>query len=917
MPTSYTSILKLSLPATGELSGSWGAEINNSITRLLETAVSGASNIVLADANYTLTTLNGTADDARAMFLYFTGTLTATRTITVPAVSKMYVVVNNTAQSLVITNSGGASVTVTAGGSYLLRCGSAGVFSMGKVSGAELADAVTVATAAASAAVHYPVISDNDTGTSAMQTQSDKLSFVPSTGILTVTGVNVPGSATGAGLDTYVNTRLASPPAIGGTAASTGAFTTLTASTPAVDTNSTNVATTAYVLAQTSATVPIMDGTAAVGAATRFARSDHVHPSDTSRAPTANPTFTGTVTLPATGAGANEAVTKSYADSLAAGIDNHASVKCATPAAITLSGLQAIDGYTTLAADRVLVKNQASSVDNGVYTAAAGTWSRATDWDGAGEVKQGSYVFVENGTVYAKTGWTQQTTGTITVGTTAQVFAQFSAANTYTGSTGITLVGSDFRLVSPVTAAFGGSGFTSYAVGDILYADTTSTLAKRAAVAAGSALISAGVGTAPVWGQVNLTSAVTGTLPVANGGTGVATLTGIAKGNGTGVFTAATGSDITTLIGSSAVPNASNVAVTNDVATATTVYPAWVSTTTGNLPVNVSNSKLSFVPSTGVLTATSFAGALTGSVAATTLSASSTVSGVGFSTYLAAPPAIGGTTPAAIGGTTITAGTQFSGPGTGLTGTATSLTAGAATTANALNTANNYSISKILTFAGAGNSYIIASPDANWGFLYRPGQDGATGAHGFLNAAGTMAVSFSGTGIVSATSFTGAGTGLTGTAASLTAGAVTSLSGHNVSELANNSGYITSSGSCASATNISAYTINQSVGTGNSPSFVDVTITSDESVKTNWRGFGPDMLTKFSKVKRGIYDRLDAPVTQAGVSANSFQEVIAEGVTTDANGKRSISQSATLAILAELTALVLAQGQRIAELEAK
>ena len=869
MPTSYTTILKLSLPATGELSGSWGAEINNSITRLLETAVSGSSNIVLPDSNYTLTTLNGTADDARAMFLYFTGTLTTTRTITVPAVSKMYVVMNNTAQSLIITNSGGASVTVTAGGSYLLRCSSAGVFSMGKVSGAELADAVAVATAAASAAVHYPVLSDSATGTSVLQTQSDKLSFVPSTGVLSVTGIDVSGSAGGAGLDTYVNTRLASPPAIGGTAASTGAFTTLTASTPAVDTNSTNVATTAYVLAQTSATAPVMDGSAAVGSATRFARSDHVHPSDTSRAPVASPTFTGTVTLPATGAGANEAVTKSYADSLAAGIDNHASVKCATTAAITLSGLQAIDGYTTLAADRVLVKNQASSVDNGVYTAAAGAWSRATDWDGAGEVKQGSYVFVENGTGYAKTGWTQQTTGTITVGSTAQVFAQFSAANTYTGSTGITLVGSDFRLVSPVTAAFGGSGFTSYAVGDILYADTTSTLAKRAAVAAGSALISAGVNTAPVWGQVSLSSTVTGTLPVANGGTGVATLTGIAKGNGTGVFTAATGSDITALIGSSAVPNASNVAVTNDVATATTVYPAWVSTTTGNLPVNVSSGKLSFVPSTGVLTATGFAGAHTGAVAATTLSASSTVSGAGFSTYLAAPPAIGGTTPAAIGGTTITASTQFSGPGTGLTGTAASLTAGAATTANALNTANNYTILNTLTFSAGG---YIQTNDPAWGLVYKPALNGSSASHLWTNAAGGFLGSLNSSGVLSVATFSGSGASLTGTAASLTAGAVTSLSGHNISELSNNSGYITSSGSCASATNISAYTINQSVGTGNSPSFVDVTITSDESVKTNWRGFGPDMLEKFAKVKRGIYDRLDAPVTQAGVSANSFQK---------------------------------------------
>jgi hypothetical protein len=117
------------------------------------------------------------------------------------------------------------------------------------------------------------------------------------------------------------------------------------------------------------------------------------------------------------------------------------------------------------------------------------------------------------------------------------------------------------------------------------------------------------------------------------------------------------------------------------------------------------------------------------------------------------------------------------------------------------------------------------------------------------------------------------------------------------------------------ASNITAYTINQSVGTGNSPSFVDVTITSDERLKTNWRGFDSDVLHRLATIKRGIYDRVDIKRTQVGASANDFQKVVAEGVTEDENGFLQISQSATLALLSELTALVLAQGQRIAELE--
>lgn len=93
-----------------------------------------------------------------------------------------------------------------------------------------------------------------------------------------------------------------------------------------------------------------------------------------------------------------------------------------------------------------------------------------------------------------------------------------------------------------VTAPQGGTGQTSYTVGDILYASTSSALSKLADVATGNAIISGGVGVAPSWGKIALTTHVSGTLPVANGGIGAATLTGLAQGNGTGAFTAITNS---------------------------------------------------------------------------------------------------------------------------------------------------------------------------------------------------------------------------------------------------------------------------------------------------------------------------------------------------------------------------------------
>lgn len=89
-----------------------------------------------------------------------------------------------------------------------------------------------------------------------------------------------------------------------------------------------------------------------------------------------------------------------------------------------------------------------------------------------------------------------------------------------------------------IAANKGGTGQTSYAVGDILYANTTSTLAKLADVATGNVLLAGGVNTAPSWGKVGLTTHVSGTLPVSNGGTGATTLTGALIGNGTSAVSA-------------------------------------------------------------------------------------------------------------------------------------------------------------------------------------------------------------------------------------------------------------------------------------------------------------------------------------------------------------------------------------------
>jgi hypothetical protein len=90
--------------------------------------------------------------------------------------------------------------------------------------------------------------------------------------------------------------------------------------------------------------------------------------------------------------------------------------RVATTGNITLSGLQAIDGVTVSAGDRVLVRAQTTATENGIYVAASGAWSRATDFDGAGEVTGGTQVFVTSGDAFADSAWRESGNGAVTPG---------------------------------------------------------------------------------------------------------------------------------------------------------------------------------------------------------------------------------------------------------------------------------------------------------------------------------------------------------------------------------------------------------------------------------------------------------------------------------------------------------------------
>ena len=118
MPSLYTNSLRLTLPATGELTGTWGDTVNNGITSLVDSAIAGTSAITMSDADYTLSVGSGAADEARQMVLVVTGTLTADRHLVVPDASKLYIVQNNTTGGFsirVAISVGGAGVDVLNG----------------------------------------------------------------------------------------------------------------------------------------------------------------------------------------------------------------------------------------------------------------------------------------------------------------------------------------------------------------------------------------------------------------------------------------------------------------------------------------------------------------------------------------------------------------------------------------------------------------------------------------------------------------------------------------------------------------------------------------------------------------------------------------------------------------------------------
>jgi hypothetical protein len=422
------SELKFELIGTGDQAGNWGETTNSNIGTAIEQAITGLGNPVFTtDADLTISLTDTVASQtARALVLNMTstGSLTAPRNLVVPTIEKQYIVQNNTTggRSITVKTAAGTGITVPNGAKVHLY-----------VDGVNVVDAVSYFS---SLTLGTPLgISQGGTGQTTRQAAMDALAGAVTAGqYLRGDGTDVVMSAIQA------------------------------ADVPTLNQNTTGTA------GNVSGVVAVANGGTGATTATNARANLSAAASGANTDITSVALTTGTITTAPTNN--TDIVNKQYADAIASGINFHQAVEYATTAALpavtynngtsgvgatltaNANGALTIDGYTfTSPADngtRVLIKNQASGAQNGIYTLTqAGNASpgapfiltRATDFDSVGtgvdQIDEGDFFLVTSGTANANTAWVQQTPLPITIGTTAIVFQQFSAPITYTAGTGL------------------------------------------------------------------------------------------------------------------------------------------------------------------------------------------------------------------------------------------------------------------------------------------------------------------------------------------------------------------------------------------------------------------------------------------------------------------------------------------------
>ena len=218
------------------------------------------------------------------------------------------------------------------------------------------------------------------------------------------------------------------------------------------------------------------------------------------------------ITLPNLPVLGTDAANKNYVDSAVTGLSWKQAVRVATTTNGTLATAyqngSSVDGITLATGDRILIKNQTTQTENGIYVVnATGAPTRAADSDTGAELV-GEAVFVDQGTVNSDTGWVQTTNAPITIGTSNIVYVQFTGSGTYAAGTGLTLTGNTFSLSSPVSPTLGGTGTTTAPTSGQVLVGTAGSVYAPATVGSGTGIsVTAGSGSLSI-ANTGVTSAV-------------------------------------------------------------------------------------------------------------------------------------------------------------------------------------------------------------------------------------------------------------------------------------------------------------------------------------------------------------------------------------------------------------------------
>jgi hypothetical protein len=527
---------------------------------------------------------------------------------------------------------------------------------------------------------------------------------------------------------------------------------------------------------------------------------------------------------------------------------------------------------------------------------------------------------------------TSSTTGTVTSVSGTGTVSGITLTGTVTGSGNLTLggtigtlnqntTGTAGGLSATLVATSGGTGQSSYAVGDLLYASTTTALSKLADVATGNALISGGVGVAPGYGKIGLTTHISGTLATGNGGTGSTATAYCALGsNVSGTLPVANGGTGNTT--AQAEMNRVAAAVTSGQylrGNGTNVVMSAIQA--GDVPTLNQNTTGSSASCTGnAATATTATNQSGGTVSATTIFASTSISLAGNGSSNDPYGTMAVTEPANANNYSyygLTRAGQI-GAGFGITGTNGALGLGANAFCFGAASAGSAGVVNSPWIAFSGGAFVAAGTIAGSNITSGGNVTGSSASCTGNAATATTATNQSG-GTVSATTGTFTGN-ITVSTSNATGGGIVLADDGDIVDL--NDAYCSmrfSAGVRVFSANRGGSAVITLANTGAITASGNITANSDERLKKDWAALPPNFIEQLATVKSGTYTRIDSDKRQAGSSAQDWQKLLPETVMEGADDDKTLSLAygnAALVSAVELAKRVVEQDERIAKLEA-